>query len=243
MARYFAEISYDGTRYHGWQVQPNGITVQEVLEKALSVLLREQVSITGCGRTDTGVHATFFVFHFDTSAPGPVINELVYKLNGFLPDDILIKDIRRVEDTMHARFSATYRTYSYVLWQKKPVFNRTYCHFYPWPLDIRTMNNACEVLKEYTDFSSFSKLHTDVKTNNCRIFDATWTPEEDGYNFQIKADRFLRNMVRAIVGTMLEVGGGKISLEEFRAVIESKDRGNAGLSVPAKGLFLVDVGY
>ena len=244
MNRYFVELSYDGTNYHGWQAQPNATTVQQTLEKAFSTLLKEDVSLTGCGRTDTGVHSSYFVAHFDSEQTDPYQQaDLVFKLNGYLPDDIAIHAITRVDPTMHARFSAAYRQYIYLIRKTKPLFNRPFCYYYYADLDVEKMNAACEILMEYTDFTSFSKLHTDVKTNNCKITEAEWTAHDDGYDFTITADRFLRNMVRSIVGTMIEIGSGKMEPEEIRAVIEAKDRSRAGTSAPAKGLFLVDVGY
>ncbi len=244
MYRYFVELSYDGTNYHGWQVQPNANTVQQTLEKAFSTLLKEDISLTGCGRTDTGVHASYFVAHFDSEHKDPSQQaDLVFKLNGYLPDDIAIHAITLVDPAMHARFSATYRQYIYQIRKTKPLFNRPFCYYYYADLDVEKMNAACEILMEYTDFTSFSKLHTDVKTNDCKILEALWTAHDDGYDFEIHADRFLRNMVRSIVGTMLEIGTGKMDPQAFRAVIEAKDRSRAGTSVPAKGLFLVDVGY
>ncbi|MFC2080495.1 tRNA pseudouridine synthase A, partial [Bacteroidota bacterium] len=193
---------------------------------------------------DTGVHASYFVAHFDNERDDLDINDdLVFKLNRFLPEDIAIHAITKVDSEMHARFSATYRQYIYSIRTSKPLFNRSFCHYYYGDLDIDIMNEACKILKEYKDFTSFSKLHTDVKTNDCVIMEAKWTAHEDGYDFEIKADRFLRNMVRSIVGTMLDLGAGKINIDEFRAIIEAKDRGKAGMSAEAKGLFLVDVGY
>ncbi len=262
MYRYFVELSYDGTNYHGWQVQPNATNVQQTLEKAFSTLLKEDISLTGCGRTDTGVHASYFVAHFDSeqtdldlpAGPGQHRDidhhnnpsqqaDLVFKLNGFLPNDIAIHAITRVDPAMHARFSATYRQYIYQIRKTKPLFNRPFCYYYYADLDVEKMNVACEILMEYTDFTSFSKLHTDVKTNNCKITKAEWRAHDDGYDFTITADRFLRNMVRSIVGTMIEIGSGKMEPEEIREVIEAKDRSRAGTSAPAKGLFLVDVAY
>lgn len=242
MKRYFVELAYDGSSYHGWQVQPNGITVQEVLERSFSTLLKEETSITGCGRTDTGVHAEFFIAHFD-SARTFSPDDIVFKLNGFLPPDIRIYKLYEVGSDMHARFSAKFRKYSYRISRVKPLFNRPYCSSYYGALDPEIMNKACEILMEYTDYTSFSKLHTDVKTNDCEIMEAGWREEGDMLIFEIKADRFLRNMVRSIVGTMLDLGNGKIDLAEFRAIIEAKDRRMAGMSVDAKGLFLVEVGY
>jgi tRNA pseudouridine38-40 synthase len=244
MTRYFIELSYDGTNYHGWQVQDNAVTVQETIEKAFSTLLKEKIGITGAGRTDTGVHASYFVAHFDHEKDDIDQNEaLVFKLNSFLPNDIAIHAISKVDSEMHARFSATYRQYIYSIRTTKPLFNRPFCHYYYGELDLDSINEACDILKEYTDFTSFSKLHTDVKTNNCDIMEAEWTQHDDGYDFTIKADRFLRNMVRSIVGTMLEIGKGKMTLDQFREVIEAKYRGKAGMSAEAKGLFLVDIGY
>ncbi|MCF8226197.1 MAG: tRNA pseudouridine(38-40) synthase TruA [Bacteroidales bacterium] len=244
MARYFTQLSFDGSNYHGWQTQPNAQTIQETLEKAFGLLLKENVSIVGAGRTDTGVHASFFIAHFD-SRRGDIETDqqLLFRLNSFLPDDIAIHSIRKVEDHMHARYSAKYRQYSYRICNTKPVFNRKYCYYYFGKLDLDLMNSACSILREYTDFTSFSKLHTDVKNNNCMIHDAKWTAYAEGWEFDIRADRFLRNMVRSIVGTMLEIGKHKLSLEAFREIIESRDRNNAGMSAEARGLFLVDIGY
>ena len=244
MSRYFVELSYDGTNYHGWQIQPNAATVQEILEKAFSTLLSDQIKLTGAGRTDTGVHASYFVAHFDLEKPGiKNPDDLVFKLNGILPEDRAVHAISPVDPKMHARFSAKYRHYIYIIRKTKPLFNRPFCYYHYGELDTELMNEACDILMEYTDFTSFSKLHTDVKTNDCKIMDAVWKEHEDGYDFEIRADRFLRNMVRSVVGTMMEVGKGKMDLEEFRKVIEAKDRGAAGTSAPAKGLFLVDIGY
>ncbi len=244
MARYFIELAYDGTAYHGWQAQPNAVSVQQTLEKAFATLLKEDIALTGCGRTDTGVHASYFVAHFDSDTEAVELQEdLVFRLNGYLPDDIAVRSISKVDDRMHARFSATYRQYVYVIRRTKPLFNRPFCYYYYADLDVDRMNAACAILKEYKDFTSFSKLHTDVKTNNCRIMEAVWTGHDDGYEFTIRADRFLRNMVRSVVGTMIEIGSGKMEPEEIREVIEAGDRSSAGMSVPAKGLFLVDVGY
>ena len=242
MSRYFIEMSYDGTNYHGWQVQPNANSVQETLEKGLSTLLKSPVNVVGAGRTDTGVHAFYFVAHFDFEAEFDT-DDLAFRLDRFLPEDIAIHAISPVEQEMHARFSAVHREYVYKIRKTKPIFDRDYCYYYYGELDVDIMNEACSILREHKDFTSFSKLHTDVKTNDCEIMLAEWTEHEDGYDFRIRADRFLRNMVRAIVGTMLEIGKGKLSLEEFKTIIESKDRTAAGMSAEAKGLFLVDIGY
>ena len=241
--RYFLQCSYKGTNYHGWQVQPNAVSVQEVLEKALSTLLREPVSVIGAGRTDTGVHASYFVLHFELEQAFSPQFDLVYKLNSFLPEDIAVQNVWPVSNEAHARFSALSRTYRYFIVNKKNPFVNETAHRYLKPLDVQKMNEAAKILLEYTDFTSFSRLHTDVKTNNCKIYHALWTEENNQLTFEIKADRFLRNMVRAIVGTLLEVGKGKLSLEGFRQIIERKDRSAAGASAPAKGLFLVDIEY
>lgn len=240
--RYFLQISYNGTNYHGWQVQPNAVSVQEVLEKALSTILREEISVVGAGRTDTGVHASFFVLHFESENEN-LDSKLVYKLNSFLPSDIAMQKIRKVDADLHARFSAVSRTYKYFISTAKNPFNTQFSFQYMLPLDVDKMNEAAKALFEYEDFTSFSRLHTEVKTNNCKIYQAEWTIDNQQLIFTIKADRFLRNMVRAIVGTLLEVGRGKLSLDEFRTIIESKNRGAAGASAPAPGLFLVDIEY
>ncbi len=239
--RFFIYLSYDGARYHGWQIQPNGISVQEVLGKALSTLLREPIEVTGAGRTDAGVNASLMVAHFDTTQE--VNEQLVYRLNKFLPSDIAISCIRKVKDDAHARFSATSRTYHYYIITAKTPFE-PYAYRFPQPLDFDKMNEAAQTLFDYIDFTSFSKLHTDVKTNNCRIMKAEWAQISPiKWQFTITADRFLRNMVRAIVGTLLDVGRGVLTIEQFRTIIEKKDRCSAGTSVPGNALFLADITY
>jgi tRNA pseudouridine38-40 synthase len=241
--RYFIELAYKGTNFHGWQVQPNATTVQGCLEKALSTITREKVEVMGAGRTDTGVHASYFVAHFDSSKPNLDHPDFVHKLNSFLKEDISIFGISKVNSEAHARFDAVSRTYQFHLnLQKDPFSVETSWYFFRQP-DVAKMNEACQILFEYTDFTSFSKLNTDVKTNNCKLFKAEWVQQGSKLIFTVKADRFLRNMVRAMVGTLLEVGLGKMDLAAFRAVIERKDRGAAGLSVPAHGLFLTDIEY
>ena len=241
--RYFIELAYKGTHFHGWQIQPNAISVQECLEIALSTITRETIAVTGAGRTDTGVHASYFVAHFDSEKLNLDHPDFAHKLNSFLDKDIVIFRVLKVTPDAHARFGAISRTYQYHLnLRKDPFALETSWHFFG-QLDIERMNEASRILFEYTDFTSFSKLHTDVKTNNCKIYQVEWTKEGSNIIFTVKADRFLRNMVRALVGTILEVGIGKIDLEEFRAIIEQKDRGAAGLSVPAHGLFLTDIEY
>ena len=250
--RYFIYLSYDGARYHGWQIQPNGISVQEVLGKALSTLLREPIEVTGAGRTDAGVNASLMVAHFDTTQETD--EQLAYRLNKFLPQDIAIHKIVPVKDDAHARFSATSRTYIYNIVTAKTPFD-PYAYRFPQPLDFDLMNEAAKTLFDYTDFTSFSKLHTDVKTNNCRIMHAQWTQvnsqrstlnpqlSTSKWQFTITADRFLRNMVRAIVGTLLDVGRGVLTIQQFREIIERKDRCSAGTSVPGNALFLADITY
>ena len=243
MQRYFLQLSYKGSRYFGWQRQPNEISVQEVLEKALSTVLREDIAVVGAGRTDTGVHASFYVLHFDVSNEIQEPEKLVYHLNRFLPGDIAVQNIKKVNNDFHARFSAASRTYKYFISTVKDPFNTETCYQFTIPLDVEKMNEAAKTLFEYTDFTSFAKLHTDVKTNNCKIFQAEWERNDNQLVFTIKADRFLRNMVRAIVGTLLEIGKGKITGDDFRSIIEMKNRGAAGTSAPPQGLFLVDIGY
>lgn len=241
--RYFIELAYKGTHFSGWQIQPNAPSVQESLEKALSVITRTSISVTGAGRTDTGVHASYFVAHFDAENQELDHPDFIHKLNSFLSNDLVIFSLNKVNCDAHARFDAISRTYQYHLnLRKDPFALETSWHFYKQP-DILLMNEACRVLFEYIDFTSFSKLHTDVKTNNCRIYHAEWTQSGHNLVFTVKADRFLRNMVRAMVGTILEVGLGKIDLAGFRKIIEQKDRSAAGLSVPAHGLFLTDIEY
>lgn len=241
--RYFIELAYKGTQFHGWQVQPNATTVQECLEKALSIITRETIAVTGAGRTDTGVHASYFVAHFDSAKLNLDHPDFTHKLNSFLKDDISIFGISKVDSHAHARFDAVSRTYQYHLNLLKDPFSvETSWYFFKQP-DLVLMNEASRILFEYTDFTSFSKLHTDVKTNNCKIIQAEWTQQGSNLIFTVKADRFLRNMVRAMVGTLLEVGLGKIDIAAIRNIIEIKDRGAAGLSVPAHGLFLTDIEY
>ena len=299
--RYFIELSYDGTAYHGWQIQPNGSSVQETLQRALSLLLREEVTVTGAGRTDAGVHAAMMVAHVDIEAPlpappvggraaepmsssssqeykevlppvggraaqpmsssssqeykevlpptggvreGPPERNLVYRLNGILPHDIAIHRIYPVADDLHARFSALARTYYYYVHTRKSPFLRDRSWRLVKTPDFEAMNRAAATLLEYEDFTSFSKVNTDTKTNICHVRSARWVQLSDyEWRFEITADRFLRNMVRAIVGTLMEVGRGQLTLDGFRKVIENKNRSAAGDSVPARGLFLQNVEY
>jgi len=242
--RYFIHLSFKGTHYFGWQVQPNSITVQEVLNQSLSKLLREEIYCIGAGRTDTGVHAPCFYAHFDSELTDlDKDKKVVYKLNCILPKDIAAYQIISVAPEAHARFDATSRTYLYRICQAKNPFNLDFTMFYTKSLNVDKMNEACEILKDYTDFTSFSKLHTDVKTNNCRITQALWTIQGSEVHFTISADRFLRNMVRAIVGTMLEIGKDKLQPSDLHKIIKEKNRSAAGTSVDAAGLHLVRIEY
>ena len=243
MQRYFIYLCYDGSAYHGWQIQPNGSSVQEVLMQALSTLLRRPVEVTGAGRTDAGVHARLMVAHFDADAPLDT-TLLTDKLNRLLPPDVAVYRVVPVRPEAHARFDATYRTYAYYVSTSKSPFNRRYSYRLFRTPDFDAMNRAASQLLLHTDFTSFSKLHTDVKTNNCRVMQAALTPvDATTWCFTIQADRFLRNMVRAIVGTLLQVGQGKLSIEGFNQIILKRDRCSAGTSVPGEALFLIDVGY
>lgn len=251
--RYFIQLSYDGTGYHGWQVQPNGVSVQEVLQKALSTLLRQPTEVTGAGRTDAGVHASMMVAHFDWPAAhkdegceeAPLdCTQLTYKLNRLLPPDVAVQAVRPVGPEMHARFSATRRTYHYYIHTRKDPFLRGYSWQVNVPLDFALMNEAAQVLLEYSDFTSFSKTGTDVKTNICQLTEARWEQLKPGeWRFTVSANRFLRNMVRAIVGTLVEVGRHRMTISQMRHAIEAKDRQRAGESVPGHALYLTNIEY
>lgn len=241
--RYFIELSYKGTRFHGWQVQPNAQSVQETFEHALSTICREPIAVTGAGRTDTGVHAAYYVAHFDAEKEDLDRKEFVRKLNRFFNADIAVWGISKTGPEAHARFSAVSRTYHYYIHQLKDPFLQEISWYYPVHLDTDKMNGACALFKGQHDFTSFSKLHTDVKTNRCTVHDARWIREGHRLVFIITADRFLRNMVRAIVGTMVMVGNGKIDTEDFLRIMELRDRSQAGTSVPPEGLFLTDIEY
>jgi len=243
--RYFITLSYDGTRYHGWQIQPNGLSVQEKLQWALSTILRqEDIQVTGAGRTDAGVHARMMVAHVDVERMDFELSDFVYKLNRLLPQDIAIQKIEPVSDEMHARFSATSRTYHYYIHTVKDPFRRAYSCELHYPLDFKLMNEAAAILMEYEDFGAFCKAHADVKTTICHITAARWNQTSPvSWYFEITANRFLRNMVRAVVGTLIDVGRGRLSLDDFRKVIEGKRRTEAGESMPANALFLEDIKY
>lgn len=242
MHRYFLYIAYNGGNYCGWQIQPNGNSIQQEIETALSTLLRQQVSITGAGRTDAGVHAREMVAHFDSKYLSD-LEILTEKMNRILPRDIAVLKIREVISEAHARFDATSREYQYFITNRKDVFEYPFQYKIHYLPDIEKMNQAARILFEYNDFTSFSKLHTDVKTNRCEIQYAQWTKYDELYTFTIRADRFLRNMVRAIVGTLIDVGRDKLSFDEFRSIIEAKDRCRAGTSVPGQALFLNHISY
>ena len=241
--RFFIQLSYNGTNYHGWQIQPNATSVQETLTKALSVVLnKKDIEIMGAGRTDSGVHASQMFAHFDFE------NEIdsqtiLHKLNSFLPKDIAVSNIILVDENAHARFDATQRTYEYKINSSKNVFLDKLSWYYNKELNVNAMNESAELLLKFIDFQCFSKVHTDVNTFNCNITEAFWKTENDQLIFTISADRFLRNMVRSIVGTLVYVGLGKISKADFQTIIESKDRKKAGFSVPAHGLYLTKIKY
>ncbi len=241
--RYFLELAYNGKDYHGWQIQPNAISVQEMLNDCIGKMLGEEINVVGCGRTDTGVHATYFVAHFETSRESIDGKQFCYKLNRFLPRDIAVFSLQKVAEDTHSRFSAINRTYEYHIVTQKNPFLQEFACLVSVPVDFDLMNKAAKELFNYIDFTSFSKLHTDVKTNNCTITKARWDYDGSKWIFTISADRFLRNMVRAIVGTLLEVGKGKLTIDGFKDIIVSKDRGVAGTSAPAQALYLVDIKY
>lgn len=240
--RYFIGFSYFGASYHGWQRQPNAITVQQVLEEALSDLLRQKVELVGAGRTDTGVHAKEMFAHFEVDHLTD-IDHLIYRLNAFLPKDIAVRGIFMVKDDAHARFDALERTYEYWVVQEKNPFYKDTAYYLKHMLDIDIMNKGASVLLNHTDFQCFSKSNTDVRTYLCKLRSAYWEHDGEKLIFTITADRFLRNMVRAIVGTLLELGLGKLTLVDLEGIIKSKDRKSAGASVPAKGLYLTKVLY
>ena len=249
MSRYFIHLAYNGAAYNGWQTQPGLPTVQETLERGLSTLLRQRIAIVGCGRTDTGVHASDFYAHFNAdpaaakSAAGRFEDDLVFKLNSFLPDDIAIFSVFPVAANAHARFDAVARTYQYHVSDRRLPFRQgQYCRIYYRP-DLDLMNEAAQVLMEYDDFTSFAKLHTQVKTNICHLSEAHWDQVGEEWVFTIRSNRFLRNMVRSVTGTLLDVGRGKLTIDGLRRIVEQKDRCAAGVSMPAQGLFLTRVEY
>ena len=242
MSRFFIEIKYDGTNYHGWQIQDNANSVQAEINKAISTILQEKIEVVGAGRTDTGVHAQQLFAHFD------IVNEFniektIFKINKFLPDDISCTAITRVDNEAHARFAATARTYEYWVIPNKNPFLQNKAYYSPYSLNLDLMNEAAKQLLNYTDFSCFSKSNTDTFTNDCDITFAQWEQKNDYIVFTITANRFLRNMVRAIVGTLLEIGQERLTISELDSIIKSKNRSNAGTSAPAHGLYLTEVKY
>ncbi|MAJ13037.1 MAG: tRNA pseudouridine(38-40) synthase TruA [Flavobacteriales bacterium] len=239
--RYFIDISYDGSNYHGWQIQPNADTVQHQINLAFSTILNEEINVLGAGRTDTGVHAKKMIAHFDTNQTID-FEKFKYRINGFLKNDISLNDIYKVKEDAHARFSAISRTYEYRVSRTKNPFSVN-SYFLLRDLDFQSMKKACKFLHGSHDYTSFAKLHSENYTNNCEVFIANWKEDENLLIFTIKANRFLRNMVRAIVGTLIEIGEGKISFSDIETILMSKDRAKAGYSVPANGLSLIDIEY
>jgi len=244
MQRYILTLSYKGTNYHGWQEQPNAKTIQGELKRVLKMLFHHKICLHGAGRTDAGVHASFFVAHFDKL--GKLITDkqkFINSMNGILPNDIVIHDCFPVEHEFHARFSAVARTYKYFINLVPNPFSTDYSYYYKYPLDVDLMNKAAEILIEYDDFKSFEKLHSNNKTSICKLSQAQWEKKDNQLIFTITADRFLRNMVRSIIGTMIDIGRGKITHEDFREIIEKRDRQASGTSAKAHGLFLTNIQY
>tara|TARA_B100000780_G_scaffold164310_1_gene114852 strand:- start:171 stop:923 length:753 start_codon:yes stop_codon:yes gene_type:complete len=242
MPRYFIHLAYDGGAFCGWQIQPNARSVQGDLEENLTKVLREPIYVTGCGRTDTGVHASDFYAHFDVnhSVDG---EQLAYKINKMMGGEVAVFSIFQVEDDLHARFSALDRTYHYFIQTTPNPFKRDFSWYFPYELDLEKMNQAAASLLEFDDFSSFCRSGSDVTNHLCDVRKAIFEPIDGGYRFEISANRFLRNMVRAVVGTLLEVGTGKISVDEFKQIVKQKDRKRAGASAKAHGLFLCKIKY
>lgn len=242
--RYFITFSYDGSNYHGWQIQPNGNSVQAELQRALTILLRRETTVVGAGRTDAGVHARMMVAHFDTETALDDCRQTVYRLNRILPRDISVSRVEQVAEDMHARFSATSRTYHYYIHTRKDPFCRAYSCELHYELDFEAMNGAAAVLMEYEDFGAFCKSHADVKTTLCHVTAARWHRTSDhSWYFEITANRFLRNMVRAVVGTLIDVGRHRLTIDDFRCVVEGRHRTEAGESMPGGALFLEDIRY
>lgn len=244
VTRYFLYLSFKGTSYHGWQLQPGAVTVQKVLNEALSAILGEKISATGAGRTDAGVHALVFCAHFDSAFPFLELRKnIIFRLNRYLPADISVTGIRKVRADASARFNAVSRTYRYIVLRTKDPFGTDTGWYVHGDLDIDAMNMAAALLLNSDDFTSFCRLHSDNRTNICKVFSAGWEPEGNKLVFTIRADRFLRNMVRAIVGTMIDAGRGRITPEDFERILASRNRSSAGMSAPARGLFLTDIEY
>ena len=249
MPRYFLEVSYKGTAYSGFQTQQNANTVQAEIEKAFQILQKDKIIMTGSSRTDAGVHALQNFFHFDSINPLGLWKEeetgaqFVYKLNAILPDDIVIKNLKLVSDNAHCRFDAISREYNYYIYNKKNPFLKEMAFFFPYKLDIEKLKFAAEIIKTYDDFTSFSKRNTQAKTFICNIHESKWVIKDNQLVYNVKANRFLRGMVRALTATMLKVGRGKLTIDEFKNIIESKDCTRASFAVPAHGLFLIAVEY
>jgi tRNA pseudouridine38-40 synthase len=241
--RYFIQLCYKGTNFHGWQRQKNAGSIQESLENALSVLLHSSTELTGAGRTDTGVHAKNYYAHFDSPIEIPEENKFIYQVNQIVVDDICITNLFRVMPTAHARFDAISRTYEYRIIFRKDPFEKELCLFVHQHLNVSLMNESCKILLKNNDFSSFCKLHSNNKTNICKLSEAKWNFADEKLIFIIKSDRFLRNMVRAIVGTMIKIGEGKLTIDEFQTIVEAKNRQLAGNSAPSHGLYLIDIEY
>ncbi len=239
--RYFLKLAYNGTAYHGWQVQPGDVTVQDVLQKSMGLLLRKKMVVVGAGRTDTGVHASEYFAHFDSEET--LNHDFALRLNSLLPKDIAVYQIHQMTDEAHARFDALSRTYEYTITTRKDPFLLDKAYYSWGKIDLAQMNQAAEILKTYCDFEAFSKTKTTVNNYLCRIDEANWRQEGDLFIFKITANRFLRNMVRAIVGTMLDIGRGKRTPESLHEIITSKNRLNAGASAPAQGLSLIKISY
>ncbi|GAB2788837.1 tRNA pseudouridine(38-40) synthase TruA [Rhabdobacter roseus] len=241
--RYFIECSYQGTRYNGWQKQPNALAVQQVLEEVMQKVLRQPIELVGSSRTDTGVHAEQQFAHFDLPGPLPEVGKVVNSLNGLLPHDIAVRQLLQVPPDLHSRFAATHRCYEYRIIRHKSPFQYQQAYLFRPALDVVAMNEAAALLLRYDDFESFSKIHTDVKTFRCAINEAQWVLHGEALVFRVRANRFLRGMVRALVGTLLEVGLEKRTVADFEQVILAKNRKQAGAQAPAHGLFLTEVGY
>lgn len=241
--RYFIELAFNGTNFHGWQIQPGAVTVQETLNHSIGILVRQPVNLVGCGRTDSGVHASHFVAHVDVQEEIADCHQLAGRLNRFIGNSIRIDRIIRVDPDSHARFHALSRTYHYLISPNKTAFMNDFSWNLSIPLDVEAMNAVCGLFTGRHDFTSFSKLHTDVKTNWCEVYEAGWTEESGLLVFRIRSNRFLRNMVRAMVGTLVEVGKGRLDYSGVKGILDAQDRSKAGMSVPAKGLFLTRVEY
>ena len=239
--RYFLEVSYMGTNYSGFQSQKNANTIQAEIQKAFKILLREGIELTGSSRTDAGVHARQNYFHFDIKSE--LSSQLLYNLNALLPGDITVKNLLKVNDDDHCRFDAISREYKYFIYKKKNPFLVDRAFYFPYTLDLHSMQNAATILKEYSDFTSFSKRNTQVKSFVCEIKESKWLIEDECFVYQVKANRFLRGMVRALTATMLKVGRGKMNLNTFRNIVESKNCSLADFAVPSQGLFLVNVSF